>query len=360
MAYSFSQSVSQSHQKSSLFTVPHPHLCRQLLQQVQYAAARIRIGRSGRNAWAHPSQAHLLLPSLLCTAWDLLGAPAPATANPSPHSPAPPLNSTKPSREEPNRAKTKAKQTQGGQRTEPKAKRKPAEAAKSPRHLPIPPKFPCIPFPSSLPTHLLLLLLRVSSPAPTSVPPSLSLRRPPLRSRIAPGPTSPARVRAGGGHDAAARGVGAGARLAGGAAGHALLPRLRRAPGVPAQRVQHVLPRLHGRAAAAAAGLLLLLPRAPTLVAPRHPDKAVLLPRRRPRVGGGGRARHLRRADLRHQQRPGALPQREAPAARRRRGRGQGRRVPLQLRDLRPRAARPLPLLLARMQERNIMPWPWG
>lgn len=152
MAYSFSQSVSQSHQKSSLFTVPHPHLCRQLLQQVQYAAARIRIGRSGRNAWAHPSQAHLLLPSLLCTAWDLLGAPAPATANPSPHSPAPPLNSTKPSREEPNRAKTKAKQTQGGQRTEPKAKRKPAEAAKSPRHLPIPPKFPCIPFPSSLPS----------------------------------------------------------------------------------------------------------------------------------------------------------------------------------------------------------------
>jgi hypothetical protein len=281
--HSVSQSV--SHQKSSLFTVPHPHLCRQLQQQVQYAAARIRIGRSGRNAWAHPSQAHLLLPSLLCTAWDLLGAPAPATANPSPHSPAPPLNSTKPSREEPNRAKTKAKQTQGGQRTEPKAKRKPAEAAKSPRHLPIPPKFPCIPFPSSLPTHLLLLLLRVSSPAPTSVPPSLSLRRPPLRSRIAPGPTSPARVRAGGGHDAAARGVGAGARLAGGAAGHALLPRLRRAPGVPAQRVQHVLPRLHGRAAAAAAGLLLLLPRAPTLVAPRHPGiPAVVVRGRRGRV----------------------------------------------------------------------------
>lgn len=172
--HSVSQSV--SHQKSSLFTVPHPHLCRQLQQQVQYAAARIRIGRSGRSAWAHPSQAHLLLlPPLLCTAWDLLGAPAPATANPSPHSPAPPLNSTKPSREEPNRAKTKAKQTQGGQRTEPKAKRKPAEAAKSPRHLPIPPKFPCIPFPSSLPTHLLLLLLRVSSPAPTSVPLPLSL-----------------------------------------------------------------------------------------------------------------------------------------------------------------------------------------
>jgi hypothetical protein len=114
---------------------------------------------------------------------------------------------------------------------------------------------------------------------------SASLPRPPLRSRIAPGPTSPARVRAGGGHDAAARGVGAGARLAGGAAGHALLPRLRRAPGVPAQRVQHVLPRLHGRAAAAAAGLLLLLPRAPTLVAPRHPGiPAVVVRGRRGRV----------------------------------------------------------------------------
>jgi hypothetical protein len=145
----------------------------------------------------------------------------------------------------------------------------------------------------------------------------------------------------------------AAAGVAGDAAGDALLPGLRRPPGVPAQRVQHVLLGLQGRA------LLLLLQSAPTRRPQGHPgsssssphprqpnqqcrippltstatssDTSVFLPRRGPRLRGGGRPRHHRRPDLRHQQRPCPLPQRAPAAARRRGGRGKGRRVPVQL-----------------------------
>jgi hypothetical protein len=57
----------------------------------------------------------------------------------------------------------------------------------------------------------------------------------------------------------------AAAGVAGDAAGDALLPGLRRPPGVPAQRVQHVLLGLRGRA------LLLLLQSAPTRRPHGHP-----------------------------------------------------------------------------------------
>jgi hypothetical protein len=75
---------------------------------------------------------------------------------------------------------------------------------------------------------------------------------------------------AGGGRREGDGGVGVGgrrARLAGGAAGHPLLSRLRRAPGLAAQRDQHVLHRLprHARR------ILLLLPLPPPRVPPGHP-----------------------------------------------------------------------------------------
>uniref|UniRef100_A0A804R3G7 Uncharacterized protein n=1 Tax=Zea mays TaxID=4577 RepID=A0A804R3G7_MAIZE len=125
--------------------------------------------------------------------------------------------------------------------------------------------------------------------------------------------------------------------------------------------MQHVLPGLlgrrghgHGRGRA-----LLAVPgaaRAPR--PPHHPDPALLLPRRHPRLGHPALHGHRRRADLRHQQRPRRLPQRAAAAAEA--GWRQGRVVVVGLRQplrgLRPQPPRQLPLLLPRLQGRRLLP----
>ncbi|KAG6493226.1 hypothetical protein ZIOFF_048203 [Zingiber officinale] len=74
-------------------------------------------------------------------------------------------------------------------------------------------------------------------------------------------------------------------------------------------------------------------------------DKAVVVPRRDQSVGDPKGARHHRRANIHHQQRPRRLPQPAPPAAAQ-----QGRRQ--NLRGLLPQPRRFLPFLLPRMQAR--------